>query len=161
MEAVGSPTGRGGIPPGGIEGIGREREKMGSLWLFRSPSLSRPDLFIPRFLAPHALGVSIVSPCLAETRRETRSRSRTDRLSEEAVVTITRSLFSFRLSPSLPRGTPGFVVGSARDNVAGTRIHWARPVRAETNDYRKLPLCVSISLFPFLSLSLYSTLVGE
>jgi len=57
------------------------------------------------------------------------------------------------LSLPLPRGTPGFVVGSARDNVAGTRIHWARPVRAETNDYRKLPLCASISLFPFLSLS--------
>lgn len=40
-----------------------------SLFLFLSLS---PDLFIPRFLAPHALGVSIVSPCLAETRREAR-----------------------------------------------------------------------------------------
>lgn len=47
MEAVGSPTGRGGIPVGGIEGIGREREKMGSLWLFRSPSLSAGSFHPP------------------------------------------------------------------------------------------------------------------
>lgn len=97
---MGSPTGWGGILVGGIEGIGKEgeKERMGSPGFSVLPFsvsltlLSRPDLFIPRFLAPHALGVSIASPCSCGNAAGSSLRSRIDRLSEEAVVTITRVL---------------------------------------------------------------------
>lgn len=80
MEAAGSPIGRGGIPSEGSKGR-REDELSGFLALFLflllaisfSPSSLSLQIFSsPRFLAPHAFGVSIVSPCLAETQREAR-----------------------------------------------------------------------------------------
>lgn len=94
----------------GIEGKEKRSEEMGfdshslsplSLSLLSPSSLSfsslRQDLFIPGFLRRTRAQGSIVSLCLAETRRE-RSLGSIDRLSEEAVVTITRSSLSFSFS---------------------------------------------------------------
>lgn len=93
----------------GIEGKEKGSEEMGfdshslspCLCLFLRLPLSfsslRQDLFIPGFLRRTRAQGSIVSLCLAETRRE-RSLGSIDRLSEEAVVTITRSSLSFSFS---------------------------------------------------------------
>lgn len=95
----------------GIEGKEKRSEEMGfdshslspclCLFFLLPLSLSfsslRQDLFIPGFLRRTRAQGSIVSLCLAETRRE-RSLGSIDRLSEEAVVTITRSSLSFSFS---------------------------------------------------------------
>lgn len=83
----------------------------------------------PRFLAPHAFGVSIVSPCPAETQREARFGLESIDYPKKLLLRLRVSLrsrsISFPISPfpSCPCGTPGSVVGSARDNAAGTSIH--------------------------------------
>lgn len=168
MEAAGSPIGRGGIPSEGSKGR-REDELSGFLALFPFLLLA---ISLPLCLS-HRIFSSPVS------WRRTRSglvsfrpvlRKRGGKLAPVSNRSIIRrsccydyafSPFSLSLylsislpvflSSSRPCSMPGSIVGSARDNAAGTSIHQARPVRAETNDYRKLPLSIhrpfSLSLF--------------
>lgn len=107
---------------------------------------------------------SIVSFCLscgnarrdASTRREARSLAPSiDRLSEEAVVTITRSLSSLSLSPYVFLSWHArFLAGSARDNVAGIGYSPQDRFRQkQTTTVKSLFLSVSL-YYPYLSISL-------